>query len=105
MSSHILKVAKRGDSVVQAHLPEHFTNVLHDPLIRENVARDSPEMLYGVFASARRSEVLLTKLGRRSVDSNQGLKVCYECGRRGHVRERCPDLNEDWEREATNHEV
>lgn len=43
----------------------------------------------------------------RSVDLSkvgEKLKVCYECVKRGHIRARCPDLNEDWEREATNHE-
>lgn len=69
------------------------------------MASDCP--LDDAFASARRSETLLTRLCRlgekgevRSVDLSkvsERLKVRYECGRRGHV-------NEDWEREATNHE-
>lgn len=66
------------------------------------MARDSPGTLDDMIALARRSEALLTRLGRlgekgelRTVDIRERLKVCYECGRQEHIRVRCLDLNED----------
>lgn len=84
--------AKRRDLMV---LAEYFTDVLYNPLIMEDVARDSPGTLDDAFTSARSSESLLKRLGQlgekrelRTVDPRDRLKMCYECGRWGHIRMR-----------------
>ena len=51
------------------------------------MARDSPETLDDEYTSARRSEAFFSRLrqlgekgGLKTMDPNERLKVCYECG-------------------------
>ena len=50
--------------------------MLQNPLLREDIARDSPETLENTFAMARQSEALLIKFGElRMEDPSERLKV------------------------------
>ena len=96
---------RRNDPTTQVHLAEFFTDALSNPLLWEDVARAQPNTLEEAFSQTRRADALLLRLGKLEENKADWLKIFYGCGKRGHIRAKCPELHPNWEEEATGREA